>query len=127
LVLPSAWALVALAAFVAAHLLSGGPSMPREMSVALPQPAPMAPAPSLARPISPAPPPLTEPSLDQVQAPLAPVPQAMAGRTQYKTVRWRARHRSHALFARSSTPVFIEPCRYQCDSPEATAWHGGGY
>ena len=129
LVLPSAWALVALAAFVAAHLLSGGQSMPGEMSVALPQPAPMAPAPSLAGPISPAPPPppLTEPSLDQVQAPLAPVPQAMAERTQHKTAKWRARHRSHALFARSSTPVFVEPCRYQCDSTEATAWHGGGY
>ena len=140
---PSGWALIALAAFVTAHLLPGGQSMPGNMSAAALLPVP---APSVARPISPAPPPpLTEaplyqvqaPSapLYQVQAPSAPVTQAMVGPTQHKPVKWRASQRSrftvrrsHALFAHSWTPVPVEPCRYQCDGwAEAAAWHGGGY
>ena len=131
---PSGLALIALAAFVTAHLLSGVQSMPGNTSAAALLP-PM-PAPSLARPISPAPPPpLTEAPLDQVQAPSAPITQVMAGPTQHNTVKWRARHRSprtlrrsHALFAHRWTPLFIEPCRYQCDDwAEAEVWHGGGY
>jgi hypothetical protein len=108
------------------------------MSVAGLQSTPMAPAPSPARPISPAPPPLTEPPLDQAQTPSASVTQAMAGPTpQHNTVKSRARRRpplaarrSHALFAHSWAPASVEPCRYRCDwaeATEATAWHGGGY
>ena len=130
---PSGLVLLALAAFVTAHLLPGGQSMRGNTSAAALQSVP---APSLARPISPAPPaPLTEEPLDQVQAaPSAPVTQAMVGPAQHKTVKWRARHRSrltvrrsHALFAHRWTPVLVEPCRYGCDWADATAPHGGGY
>jgi hypothetical protein len=128
---PSGWALVALAAWGTVHLLPGGQSISGNTSAAALQPMP---APSLARPISPAPPPpLAETPLDRVQAPSAPVTQAMAGPPQHKTVKWRARHRSpltvrrsHA-FAYRRTPVFVEQCRYGCDWADATAWHGGGY
>ena len=130
---PSGLALIALAAGLALHLLSGGRSMPGNMSAAAPLPVA---APSLARPVSP---PLaaslTEAPVDQVQAPSAPTVQAMDGPIRHNPVKWRARRRpsltarrSHALFARRPTPVFVEPCRYQCDGwAEAAAWHGGGY
>jgi hypothetical protein len=124
---PSGLALVALAAFVTAHLLPGGQAMPGTTSAAALQSMP---APSLAHSISPAPPaPLIEAPVDRVQAPSAPVRQAMVGPTLHKPVRWRARHtirRSHVLFARRWTPVFIQPCRYECDWAQGTAWHGGG-
>ena len=130
---PTGLALIALAAGLALHLLSGGRSMPGNMSAAAPLPVA---APSLARPVSP---PLaaslTEAPMDQVQAPSAPIVQAMAAPTQHIPVKWRARRRPsltarrpHALFARRRAPVFVEPCRYQCDGwAEAAAWHGGGY
>ena len=130
---PSGLALIALAAFVTAHLLPGGQSTRGNTSAAALRPVS---APSLARSISPAPPaPLTEAPVDRAQAPSAPITQAVAGLTQHKPVKWRAMHRSRltvrrsrALFARRRTPVFIAPCRYQCDGwAEAAAWHGGGY
>src|SRR5271170_734557 len=116
----SVWALIGLAAFVMAHLLPGGHSMPGNTSTAALLPVP---APGLARPISlPPPPPLTEAPLDQVQAPSAPVAQAMAEPTLHKAIKWRASHRSpltvrrsHPLFAQRWTPVFVEHCRYRCD------------
>ena len=126
--------LVALA--VTLHLLTGGQSMPGKMpgntSAAAPQPTP---APSLALPISPAPPaPLTEAPLDQAPAPSAPVTQAMADLIQHKAVKRQARHRppitvrrSPVLLAHRWTPVLVDVCRYGCDWAEATAWHGGGY
>jgi hypothetical protein len=128
---PSGLALVGFAAWASLHLLSGGQSVSTNTSAAALQPVP---APSLARPISPAPPPLAEAPLDQARAPSPPVTQAVAGPAQHKTVKWRARRRSplivrrgHTWFAHRWTPVFMEPCRYQCDWMEPTAWHGGGY
>lgn len=138
---PTGWALLALTAWGIVHLLPGSQSIPGNTSAAALQPTP---TPGLARPISPAPPPpLMQAPLDRVQAPLervqapsAPVTvtQAMAGPTQHKTVKWRARHaspltarRSHAFIAYRRTPVFAERCRYGCDWADAAAWHGGGY
>jgi hypothetical protein len=130
---PSGLALIALAAGVALHLLPGGQSLPGNMSAAAPLPVA---APSLARPVSPAAPvSLTEVRPDQAQAPAAPTAQAMGGPLRHNTVRRKARRRpsltarrSRALFAHRQAPVFVEPCRYQCDGwAEAAAWHGGGY
>jgi hypothetical protein len=136
---PSVFALIALVAFVTAHLLPGGQSIPANTSAAA---LGSAPAPRLARPVSPAPPPpLAEAPMERVQARPAALTQETAGPTQEmakpkarKTVKWRVRHRSpitvrssHALFAHRWAPVIVDACRYGCDWAETTAWHGGGY
>ena len=140
----SGWFLIGLAAFVMAHALSGGEPIPgnRPATVSQPGPAARASVPQPARsasvelPASPAPPAgMTVAQLGQVSAPSGPVAPRME-RTEHVPVKWRAApHRSRLLVRRASaslirrwTPVFSEPCRYQCDdAAEVVTWHGGGF
>jgi hypothetical protein len=101
------------------------------------------------RPVS-ASPPIPRPGVIRAASPvpstavaiarLAPVPAAPASIAQtgqepieHKTGKSRAWHRSrhvkraHAAFVHLRTPVYWEPCRYQCDWAGSITWHGGGY
>jgi hypothetical protein len=150
----SGWFLVGLAAFVMAHALSGGEPIPGNRPAAVPQrvppvlatvlqpvsPAPAAVpqpgrSPSVALPANPAPPAvMTVAQLGQVSAPSGSIAPRMAERTEHLPAKRRASRRSrfvrraYPLLVCQWTPVFSEPCRYQCDGgAEVMTWHGGGY
>jgi hypothetical protein len=140
----SGWFLVGLAAFVMAHALSGGEPIPGNGPAAVPQRLPPALAavpqpgrsPSVALPANPAPPAgMTVAQLGQVLPPSGSVAPRMAERTEHLPAKRRASRRSRFVVRRAYpllvyrwTPVFSEPCRYQCDGgAEVMTWHGGGY
>jgi hypothetical protein len=139
------WFLIGLAAFVMAHALSGGEPIPGNKYTAVSQPGPPARgaapqpvrSPSVALPASPAQPAdMTVVQLGLVSAPAGSVAPRTAERTKHVPVKWRATphksrllvRRAYASLVRRWTPVFSEPCRYQCDGgAEVMTWHGGGY
>jgi hypothetical protein len=129
---PTGLLLIGVAAWVMAYALPGGEPMPGNISAAAPQAVA---SPSVALPASPAPPAgVPVAPLDQVSAPSGSIAPRMAGQTEHIPAKWRAPRRSrlvvrrvHASRVYRWTPVFWEPCRYQCDWAEVTSWHGGGY